>query len=323
MHASLRFRVGVARPRRWLRTAAPVLAAAVVVAVLAALALVRLDGVGLDTGLSTDAPRRGGVDTEFTCPEQITADEARREGDDALVLDLEAGPAEAARLLGAPRYAYREDGERALLRLGNADGTLAATATFRRTDDGWALDTTRRCAGRDNGISVPGTEDLRLGRRETTPYGAEAFGLDPATAVFVDDRSTYDQSGLARHRSVWADRCRRRVCVIGGTPTSHAIAQIRSNAVPENVSGVLLDADAMVGRRATLALWAVYDADGRIASVTGEHRDGSTRSAEVVRGPRWAGRLLLLLDDPREVRRVTVRQSDGATVHYRPEQIAD
>ncbi len=312
-------RTGGARTRR----AAPVLVAALVLVVLAGVALLRFDGTGLDRGLPADAPREGGVDTEFSCPAQTTADEARREVDDALVLDLRDGPAEAARQVGAPRYSYREDGDRALLRLGNADGTLAASATFDRVDGRWVLGTTQRCGGRDNGISVPGTQDGRLARRDATPYPAEAFGLDPAAAVFVDDRSTYDQSGFARHRTVWADPCGRRVCVIGGVPDSYVIGELRPNVAPDNISSVLLDPDAMVGRRAPLTLWAVYDADGSVASVTAAHRDGSTRPAKAVRGPSWTGRLLLLLDDPDQVQRVMVRHTDGSTEEYLPDEIAD
>jgi hypothetical protein len=323
MHAEVRSRTGTPVRRRWWRSAAPVLVAAVVLAVLAGVALLRLDGLGLDTGPTTDAPQRGGVDTRFTCPAQITANEAQRQqDDDALVLDLDSGPAQAARTVGAPRYAYRETGDRALLRLGNADGTLAATASFHRSGDRWVLDTTQRCSGRDNGISVPGTNDLRLGRRDTAPYPAKAFALNPDTAVLVDDRSTYDQSGFARHRSTWAAPCEhRRICVVGGIPTSHVIAEIRPGRAPEDITSVLLDPDAMVGRRAPLALWGVYDADGSVTAVTAERQDGSARPAEAVSGPRWTGRLLLLLDDPKEVRRVTVTHSDGATDHYRPDQL--
>ena len=322
LHAKTRRRLGTTAPHRRIGVLAPLLVAALVLTLVGGIALLRL-GDDSRTTQPADGPREGGVDTEFTCPVQITADEARREVDDALVLDLAGGPAEAARGLGAPRYAFSETGDRALLRLGNADGSLAATATFRRTSAGWVLDTTQRCGGNDNGISVPGTDQLRLGRRDAEPYPARRLGLDSSTAVFVDDRTTYDQSGLAQHRSVWAAPCERRICVSGGIPNSHAIGEISRNAEPENISGVLLDADAMVGRRPGLVLWAVYDADGSVTSVTSRHQDGSSRPAEVVRGPGWTGRLLLLLDEPDRVRSVTVRSADGTSVDYTPAQIAD
>ena len=321
LHAGTRRRLPTAAPHRRIGVLAPLLVAALVLTLLGGIALLRLGDDSRPTPPAT-APREGGVDTQFTCPVQITADEAQRELDDALVVDLSAGPAEAARLLGAPRYAFSTTGDRALLRLGNADGSLAATATFRRTSDGWDLDTTQRCGGQDNGISVPGTDQLRLGRRDAAPYPASRFGFDPSTAVFVDDRTTYDQSGLAQHRSVWAGPCERRICVSGGTPTSYAIGEISRNARPENISGVLLDADAMVGRRPGLVLWAVYDADRNVTSLTSRHQDGSSRPAEVVRGPGWTGRLLLLLDEPDRVRSVTVRRADGTSVDYAPAQIA-
>jgi hypothetical protein len=322
LYAQTRDRLPTGAPRRRIALLVPVLVAALVLTVLGGIAVLRL---GHDSGSPrpADAPVEGGVDVQFTCPAQITADEARRKVDDALVLDLSAGPAEAARLLRAPRYTYDESGDRALLRLGNADGSLAATATFRRRDGSWVLDTTRRCSGENGGISVPGTDELRLGRRDATPYPAHRFSLDPATAVFVDDRTTYDQTGFAQHRTVWAAPCGRRVCVVGGTPTSYAIGEIRPDLAPENISGVLLDADAMVGRRAGLVLWAVYDASGGVASVTAVHRDGSTRPADVVRGPGWTGRLLLLVDVPDRVASVRVRHADGTVEDYSPADIAD
>jgi hypothetical protein len=323
LHARTRDRLRPApRDRGHLRVRPLVATAAAVALLLGGGVVVRsLDRPGPSgpAGQST----AGGVDTQFSCPAQVTADEAARVEDDALLVDLSGGPAAAAQLLGAPRYAYSEDGDRALLRLGNADGTLAATATFTRTGGGWRLDTTRRCVGARDGIAVPGTDELRLGRRDATPYPAARFALDPDGAVFVDDRTTYDQSGFARHRSVWAAPCDGRVCVAGGVPNSHSWGEIGRNRAPEDISGVLLDPDAMVGRKPSLVLWAVYDADGTVASVVARHRDGSTRPAEVVRGPGWTGRLLLLLDVPDRVARVTVRHTDGAVDDYTPEDIAD
>ncbi|MEO5709476.1 MAG: hypothetical protein ABIQ59_06610 [Nocardioidaceae bacterium] len=86
---------------------------------------------------------------------------------------------------------------------------------------------------------------------------------------------------------------------------------------------MLLDPDAMVGRRAGLVLWAVYDADDSIDSAATQHRDGSTRPAEMVRGPGWRGRLLLLLDEPDRVQSVTLHRRDGTVADYRPEEIAN
>lgn len=321
LHARTRDRLPSEAPRRRIGLLAPVLVAALVLTVLGGFALLRL-GNESRTAPPAHAPHEGGVDEQFTCPVQITADEARRRVDDALVLDLDEGPAVAAREVRAPRYSYSETADRALLRLGNADGSLAATATFDRVGGGWVLDTTARCGGEDNGISVPGTDQLRLGRRDATPYPAGKLGLDAATAVFVDDRTTYDQSGFSEHRSVWAAPCDRRMCVSGGVPTSFAIGEISPNTKPENIDGVLLAADAMVGRKPGLVLWAVYDADGSIASAATRQRDGSTRPAEVLRGPGWTGRLLLLLDVPGRVQSVTLVHRDGTVSDYSPGEIA-
>ena len=319
LHARTRARLRPVRHRH-LR---PLLAVAVVLAGLVGVGAVvrsldRTHATG-PAGQST----AGGVDTQFSCPAQVTADEAARVQDDALLVDLSRGPAAAAQSLGAPRYTYSEDGDRVLQRLGNADGTLAATATFTRAGGSWRLDTTRRCVGAGGGIATPGTDELRFGRRDAAPYPASRFALDPAQAVFVDDRTTYDQSGFARHRSVWAAPCDGQVCVVGGVPDGYSLGQIGRNRAPENISGVLLDPDAMVGRKPSLVLWAVYDADDSVASVTARHTDGSTRPAEVVGRPGWTGRLLLLLDVPDRVAKVTVRHTDGTVEDYAPADIAD
>jgi hypothetical protein len=319
LHARTRDRLRPA-PRVRRTPVRPVLAAAVVLALLLGIGGVVRSLARPDTTGSSTA---GGVDAQFSCPAQVRADEAARVQDDALLVDLSRGPAAAAESLGAPRYTYSEEGDRALLRLGNADGTLAATATFTRAGGGWPLDTTRRCGGAGDGIAAPGTDELRLGRRDATPYPASRFSLDASAAVFVDDRTTYDQSGFARHRSVWAAPCDGRVCVAGGVPGGYSLGEIGPGRKPENITGVLLDPDAMVGRKPSLVLWAVYDADGGVASVTARHRDGSTRPAEEVRGSGWTGRLLLLLDVPDRVAGVTVRHTDGTVEEFAPADIAD
>ena len=82
-----------------------------------------------------------GVSTTFTCPGQITVDDAGRKQDDSFLPSID-GPRDisqeriaqaAADEVGAPRYSYVENGDEATLRLGNADGSLASISTFRRT----------------------------------------------------------------------------------------------------------------------------------------------------------------------------------------------
>jgi hypothetical protein len=318
LHATTRRRLGPAAPRRRRLTLLPALVAgAVLVGTVGVAATV------LDRPWDATTATAGRVDERFSCPAQVTADEADRVRDDALLLDLDAGPAAAAASVGAPRFAYSEDGDRALLRLGNADGTLAATATFRRTDGAWVLGTTHRCTGADGGILVPGRGALRLGRHDATPYSATDLGLDPDRAVLVDDRTTYDESGLAQHRSVWAAPCGARLCVQGGTPLGYVIADLRATPAPQDLTSLLLDPDAMVGRRRALVLWGVYDGRGDVEQVQARRDDGRLVDATVLQGPGWDGPLHLVLAASGTVDALLVRHADGRVTTHPAGSITD
>ncbi len=275
--------------------------------------------------------KAGGVSTTFTCPGQITVDDAGRKQDDSFLPSID-GPRgisqeriaqAAADEVHAPRYSYVENGDDATLRLGNADGSLASISTFRRTQAGWDLVTTTQCAAEDGGILVPVDDPLRLGARDTKPYPARSMIDNPVSAVLVDDRSTYDVAGLAKHHTIWASQCGPRICLVGGTPNGFVLPEIKAAQPPGDITSLLLPPDDMVGRTRSLVLWVVYDANRSLTSVTMRLRDGTTRPAARISGPGWRGRAYFALGRPDEVQSVQVRHRGGTTTTYPAKDITD
>lgn len=311
LHARTRSRLDTRRASpAWV----PLLAVAAVLLVVAGgLVLDRLGDAVRTVGSA--AGRRGGVAEAFTCPRQVTVDDAGRKRDDSFLPSLAHGPAAAADELGAPRYAYDETGDRATLRLGNADGSLAGTARFARTGDRWHLVSTTKCAGEDGGILVPEAQPLRLGRRDATPYPARGMTDQPGRAVLVDDRSYYDTAGLVHHRTMWASPCEAGICLSAGRPTSYIswTPDHPHGLVPEDVTAVLLPPDDAVGRPNPYALWVVMDPDGSVSDVHGTSARGIRTAAVRVAGQGWRGRLYLLLQRKDALDTVVVRTTTGTT----------
>jgi hypothetical protein len=322
MYAGTMRRVAKPRVRRTGKLLRPVLVAVAVLALLVgSVAIIQHRGLRL-IGPAGNS-KAGGVSTSFTCGGQVRVDDAAgRQQDDSFLPSLDGGPQAAADDAGAPRYSYVEDGDEATLRLGNADGSLASVSTFRRGSSGWDLGTTTKCVADDGGILVPGQGPLRLGTRETTPYPAGGWVSDPASAVLVDDRSSYDVAGLATHRTMWASQCGGRICLVDGTPTGFVTTRVKSARAPADITSLLLDPDSMVGRTPSLVLWVVYDAD-RSLSVVMRLRDGTTVPAKPISGPGWRGRAYLALGRPDEVQSVQVRHRGGATTTYPAQDITD
>ena len=180
----------------------PLLVTVVVLALLVG-SVVILQHRGPRDAVPAGTSKEGGVSTSFTCAGQITVDDAGRKQDDSFLPSID-GPRgisqeriaqAAADEAGAPRYSYVENGDDATLRLGNADGSLASVSTFHRSPTGWDLVTTTKCAAADGGILVPVDDPLRLGTHEAKPYPARSMIENPASAVLVDDRSSYDVTG--------------------------------------------------------------------------------------------------------------------------------
>ena len=215
----------------------------------------------------------------------------------------------------APRYDYDETGDRATLRFGNADGSLASAATFARTGDGWDLVTTTKCAGEGGGILVPEADPLRLGRRDFQPYPARRMTEQPDRAVLVDDRGYYDVAGLVHHRTIWASPCDRGICLSAGRPDAHVIwtPDHPRGLVPEDLTSLMLPPDDSVGRPNPYTFWMVMDPDGSVLDVHGTSSRDIRTDAVRIEGPGWTGRLYLLLQRKDALDTVVVRTVSGST----------
>jgi hypothetical protein len=316
LHAATLARTSQRRRRRW---TGPVVAAAALLLVVAGIAAgPRLLEAALPHLLApVTTSKAGGVSAEFTCPRTVTVDRQGRRTDDSFLPGLRGGPAYAADQEGAPRYAYTSSGDRAVLRLGNADGTLASTATFRRDGIGWDLVSTTKCAGEDGSILVPEDNPLRLGQRAATPYPPDDMVGSGDGAVLVDDRSYYDVAGLVRHRTMWAAPCGASLCLASGKPTSMVTAQLRDGARPvaEDLSSMFLPPDDSVGRKNPYGFWVVYDPQRTYTGVAARNAEGH-RTVDAVRigGPDWSGQAFALLAPKRSVADVVVDTPDGPRV---------
>lgn len=332
MYAATLRRLAKPRARRTGKLLWPLLGT-VTVLVLVVGSVALLQHRGPKTVVPAGTSKEGGVATSFTCPGQITVDDAGRKLDDSFLPSIDVPPhvhvsqdrvaQAAADEVGAPRYTYVENGDDATLRLGNADGSLASVSTFHRSAGRWDLVTTTKCAAADGGILVPVDDPLRLGAHGTKPYPARSMIENPASAVLVDDRSSYDEAGLVKHRTIWASQCGPRICVVGGTPNSMVLPEIKAGQPPGDITSLLLDPNLMVGRTRSLVLWVVYDADRSVTSIVMRLRDGTTLPAKRISGPGWRGRAYFALGRPDEVQSVQVRHRGGTTTTYPAKDITD
>jgi hypothetical protein len=306
-------RHGVRRPRRGVL----VLVCAAVVAVLAAgmLGTALLVDDSRTPVLSNPAPDRTSVAKAFACPRQITVDDAGRRRDDSFLPSLRGGPEAAARQEGAPRYRYSEAGRTATLRLGNADGSLASVSTFRRTDDGWDLVTTTKCAAADGGVQVPSAGTDQLGRHESKAYPPDQMIDSPDQAVLIDDRSSYDVAGLVRHRSLWVSPCGDRLCLTSGSPTAMLVSKVAFDARPRDVSSMLVDPDDSEGRPKPWGLWILADPGRTVLAVRATTKDGRSIDAIRQRGPGWTGQVYAVLARKAAVDTITVRTVEGSRAY--------
>jgi hypothetical protein len=301
------------------------MAAAATAAVVAAGALLLPGG---DLSLLPAGPDRsggpveGGVDDAFTCPEQVTYDWTRPETitDDYFVASLDGGPRAQARNHDAARYEYEERGDRAYLRFGNADGTLATLSEFRRNGDEWVRFRTDVCTGRDGSVAVPTQDEDRLGRHDGEPYPPSTLGGDRSNAaVLVDDRSYFDGVGLVRHRSIYAEPCGRQVCVWAiQDPTSLVATQTRAGDAgrPREMTGLFWPPDETVDRRVGEGLWVLADPDGSVKHLVAHHHDGSEVLSQTFTGPGWPGDLHVLLAERDQVKSVLVVPRTGRTRYH-------
>jgi hypothetical protein len=318
LHAATRARLAPARRSRrqvWLRPAVAVVA--VLAVVVGVVAVVRIGGDDPRDVAPAGTSKAGGVATGFTCPGQVVVDQSGREVDDSFLPSLADGPRAAADDAGAPRYSYDRQRDKATLRLGNEDGSLASTAGFERVGNSWELRSTTKCSGLDRTILVPVRDPLHLGKRLSDPYPAKGM-TEGDQSVLVDDRDYYDVAGLVQHRTIWAFPCQKVFCVAAGRPDSMITwtGEHPNRPVPEDLSQVFLPPDDTVGMRNPYGFWAVYDPHSEVRDVrTTAPLGGAGVAAVQVAQPGWPGRLYLLLAPWDEVKTIEVRTAVGTQAY--------
>ena len=207
------------------------------------------------------------VDDEFSCADTRPVDLSG--GQDEFFPDLtRMTPAEVAREYGAPRWEFIEDGNKAQLRLGNADGTLGSETSYRRRGGEWQMVSSVVCG---NGTPAAPTSDaLRLGVHVDDPWpvrGLLTVGTHGAESLLVDDRPVYDYSGLTtRHRAITMAPCGIRLCFAVGDPDGGIFPKLttfsgRSEGLIGEVCWFYVP-DDMVGRTSPYRLIVAWDALG-------------------------------------------------------------
>jgi len=266
----------------------------------------------------------GTVATTFACPEVASIDFAT-ETDDGFLPDLSHGatPADVARQEHAPTYVFDVDGDRAQLRLGNADGSLGSVTTYDLVDGRWEMRTAQVCSGvGDQPLTdVPGA--LTLGQHGQTPWPADRFGTMHADAAFVDDRPYYNLAGVIEgHRSMYVEPCGRHWCWYAGEPDSFLRDWRNStvdSGVPIDVSKLLVNPDMMVGRKNAFAVWAMDGTSDQLRSFSVTLDDGTVIEATTFTSPSWDGRrVLVVLAPAAELVSLQATYGDGSHHQWKP-----
>lgn len=265
------------------------------------------------------APKAGGVATSFSCPHRSTVRFALATKDLSFVPSLEHGPRWFAAQMQAARFAFQAHGDTAVLRLGNADGSLGSVSTFSRTADGrWDAVRATKCV---NGPYLA-DDPHRLGVLTSNPPFAEHQAREAArgcgTPTFVGGPGYYDEAGLLRHEWLYLASCAadqaRLTVVIPGSGSVTATLSSRAGLEPADV-GHLIPA-GVDGKRGRVGLWALYDAHHSVAGLSAELKGGRSLPAEAVDLHGQQGTLYLLLAPRDEVIGLTVQPMRGAPVKY-------
>jgi hypothetical protein len=326
LYAATRERLGVPPARRGHGWARPALAAASVVAVAATGVAGALLMVGGVPGAGPATQVSGDVDDTFSCPAQRTIRFGPGNDDDSFLPDLDRDRRPAGDAAGAPRHEVVDEGGVTLLRLGNADGSLASVSTFRPDGDGWQRIEARVCTSHTgNLVPVPGADRLGDHRGLGSAEGQFSAADFPAGSVRVDDRASYDVAGLARRRSIWAEPCGRGVCLTAGAKqTTITTGRVRPDPFrPEDRTSQLADPDDVVGMESAYRLFAVYDREDELTRVSWDTKDGAITWVEPVAGGGWPGQLFLVLAPAEEFAVLTVHPRQGEGRNFTAEQIRD
>jgi hypothetical protein len=293
----------------------PLVAAAVVLILGAGIGGLRMLDVDILQGLPATGPAHGGVEDTFTCPTQHTIRFDAANDDDSFLPGLDRRRRPVADATRAPRYEVTDEGDLTLLRLGNADGTLASVSMFRSGPDGYRLVEVTRCQGDDGSILVPVPGAGTLGRHAGPAWDpAQVPHPERHDGLVVDDRAYYDTAGLSSRRAIWVTPCERnRVCVTGGIETSMITARLRPGGLePRDLTAVFLPPDEMVGKRSPYLLVGLWDRDTEVTGVTWTDSSGNVTPIEALTGS-WEGRVFLVLAPDDDIRSVEVRLPTGAT----------
>jgi hypothetical protein len=327
LYAATRNQLGATSPvpRRpgWVRPALAVASVLAVAATGVTGVLLTLDG-GTGGGPATQVS--GGVDDTFSCPAQKTIRFGPGTEDDSFLPDLDHDRRPAGDAVGAPRHEVVDEGGVTLLRLGNADGSLASVSTFRAVGDDWQRIEATVCTNRTgNLVPVPGAG--RLGSHEGLGSTEDQFTAAdfPSGSVQIDDRASYDTAGLARRRSIWAEPCDGGVCLTAGAKkTTITTGRVRPDPFrPQDRTSQLADPDDMVGKESAYRLFAVYDRDGELSRVSWDTKDGRSTRVQPIFGGGWPGQLFLVLAPTEEFSTLTVRPREGDARSFTAEQIRD
>lgn len=309
--ASTRAHLSNSQPKRLLGSLLPtVLVAAVVLGIAGVVSL---------TSFGSNDPKNavGSVDASFTCPVQETTRFDAGNTDDSFLPELTDGREPAGEAAGAPRHEVAKHGGSVVLRLGNADGTLASVTTFHE-----------RAGASSGGTKYVATEVTKcsnaVGRRANKtveplltpglPRSSSDFTADdfPSGAVRVVDRLTYDVAGFAKRHTIWAHPCNNTVCLVSGSRTSTQIwARLRNRSTtPQDRTTQLADPDDVVGQAPAHRLYAIYDRQSHVRAVSWQGQDGQSTSVPLVDGGGWSGQLFLALVPLNDYRALTVHPED-------------
>lgn len=291
-------------PQRWRPIALG--AAAVVVAVGGVVALPNVDLPGLpDLGPAPSGVPDGGVDDEFTCP-VLGKTRFDPDQDDSFLPELTDGLRPEGEAARAPRWETAPTAEGAVLRLGNADGTLASITRFEKS------------GGILRPVLITKCINNRSPQADLVQDGLPAEGPDALTesnlatgSQRIVDRLTYDVRGLEKRWPVWAEPCGRTVCLTAGTKSSSVSGRLTPDE-PEDGTGFLADPDDMLGQDLGLRLVLVHDPDSTLDSVDWVSVGGQGHIADVLRGG-WDGQLFVFIAADSDLTELHLHRKDGET----------
>lgn len=289
------------RTGSWRPIALGAAAAAVVIGGVVAvpsLDLPDLPGLGPDPAGAPD----GDVDNGFSCPVQAKA-RFNPDQDDSFLPQLTDDLQPAGEAAGAPRWETEPTDVGAVLRLGNADGTLASITEFERSEGRLRPSLITKCVNNRSPQAALVQDGL-------PPEGENAFGEGSLAtgAQRIVDRLTYDVRGLAKRWPVWAEPCGGTICLIAGTTQASLRGELEPE-VPEDATSFLASPDDMVGQDTGLRLVMVYDRDDSLDSVDWISHSGQGHNAKAIGGG-WDGKLFVFI----------AADSDLAEMHLHPER---